>query len=307
MILRVNNIVKNFTKGFLGKKVNVLNGISFEVRRGEVYGIVGPNGAGKTTTFKCILGFINTDSGYVEILKDSISNYYLRNKIGYLPENPYFYEYLTGYELLKYMGSLHGMDNDYLKNRIDILLRKVNLSNSSNIQLRKYSKGMLQRIAIAQAIINDPELLIMDEPMSGLDPLGRREIIELILELRKEGKTVILSSHILADLEILCDRICFIFAGKVVSVGTVYELLNISGSEYEALIRKNKEYNVKFNEDNIKVLEDTDEYISINFNQQFKINVIQTILSNKLELISFHPKRESLDHVFEKHFQQTES
>src|SRR5581483_738319 len=170
-MLNVENLVKDYTTGFLRKKIRVLKGVSFSVNRGEIFGFVGPNGAGKTTTFKTILGFVTPTSGSVEIMGKPLGDVDVKKYIGYLPENPYFYDYLTGEELLHYMGELHGLNGGGLSKRVNELLEKVNMSHAKRVQLRKYSKGMLQRVGVAQALINDPEFLILDEPMSGLGNL----------------------------------------------------------------------------------------------------------------------------------------
>ncbi|HZX15100.1 MAG TPA: ABC transporter ATP-binding protein, partial [Thermodesulfobacteriota bacterium] len=184
-MLKIENLVKDYTSGFLRKRVRVLNDVSFSVNKGEIFGFVGPNGAGKTTTFKVILGFVSLAGGRVEIMGKPMGDVDVKKHLGYLPENPYFYDYLTGEELLDYMGELHGVDGKGLAKRVDELLEKVKMSHARRLQLRKYSKGMLQRIGIAQALINDPDFLILDEPLSGLDPMGQREIRDLILELKR--------------------------------------------------------------------------------------------------------------------------
>ena len=177
-MLNVENLIKDYTTGFLRKRVRVLKGVSFSVIKGEIFGFVGPNGAGKTTTFKTILGFVPPTSGRVQMVGKPLGDVDVKKYVGYLPENPYFYDYLTGEELLHYMGELHGLNGGRLSKKVDELLEKVNMSHAKRVQLRKYSKGMLQRVGVAQALINDPEFLILDEPMSGLDPMGQREIRE---------------------------------------------------------------------------------------------------------------------------------
>ncbi len=298
MVLQIQDLVKDFRKGFLRKKVRVLKGVSIDVNEGEIFGVIGPNGAGKTVTFKSVMGFISPTSGSIKIFGEDNSKYLLREKLGYLPENPYFYEYLTGFELLNYMGSLHGIKGEYLVNRINYLLDKVNLTKSAGVQLRKYSKGMLQRIGIAQAIINDPDFVIFDEPMSGLDPLGRREVRDLILELKNNGKTVILSSHILSDLEALCDRVCFIFHGEVVKQGNLSELLSEIESGYEAIIRKNSKVTQQLFNNNKVVIEQRGEFIALIFDEQHKNNILESIHSNRIDLVSVHPIRKSLENIF---------
>lgn len=300
MVLRVDSLIKDFRKGFFRKKTRVLKNISFEVNQGEIFGVIGPNGAGKTVTFKSVMGFISPTSGNIKLFGQDNSKYLLREKLGYLPENPYFYEYLTGFELLNYMGSLHGIHGKHLLDRINYLLDRVNLTKSAGVQLRKYSKGMLQRIGIAQAIINDPDFVIFDEPMSGLDPLGRREVRDLILELKNNGKTVILSSHILSDLEALCDRVCFIFHGEVVKQGNLADLLSEIESGYEAIIRKNSKVTQQLFGNNV-VIEQRGEFIALIFDEQHKNNILQSIHSNQIDLVSFHPIRKSLENIFNIH------
>lgn len=306
IVLEVQNLVKEFRSGFLRKRIKVLNDITFSVEPGEVFGIAGPNGAGKTTIFKCILGFIKPTSGSIRIFQKPSDHSELKKLLGYLPENPYFYEYLSGFELMKYMGKLHGIEGKLLSKRIDELLEKVNLTSASKVQLRKYSKGMLQRIGIAQALINDPEFIIFDEPMSGLDPLGRREVRDLILELKKSGKTVILSSHILSDLEALCDKVCFIFRGKVVKLGSIYDLYNEIDSEYEAVVQKsNADLSVLEKIDTIKY-EQREDYVVINFNEKHKSSVIEFIQRNKMNLVSMHPIRTSLENIYDQYSDDTQ-
>lgn len=306
IVLEVQNLVKEFRSGFLRKRIKVLNDITFSVEPGEVFGIAGPNGAGKTTIFKCILGFIKPTSGSIRIFQKPSDHSELKKLLGYLPENPYFYEYLSGFELMKYMGKLHGIKGKLLSKRIDELLEKVNLTSASKVQLRKYSKGMLQRIGIAQALINDPEFIIFDEPMSGLDPLGRREVRDLILELKKSGKTVILSSHILSDLEALCDKVCFIFRGKVMKLGSIYDLYNEIDSEYEAVVQKsNADLSVLEKIDTIKY-EQREDYVVINFSEKHKSSVIEFIQRNKMNLVSMHPIRTSLENIYDQYSDDTQ-
>jgi len=297
MLLEIKGLKKDFRKGFLRKKVRILKDVSFNVHEGEIYGVVGPNGAGKTTTFKCILGFISLTAGNIKLYGQDIGHNKIKSKIGYLPENPYFYEYLTGYELLTYMGRLHGMSGKALNYRIYELLEKVNLTKSANVQLRKYSKGMLQRVGIAQAIINNPEFVIFDEPMSGLDPVGRREVRDIILELKSKGKTVMLSSHILSDLEALCDKVCFIFHGEVVKEGSLYELEYDMQSGYEAIVR-NCNVSGLFSEDMDLTVENRGDLLSLKFTEKHKDQVLRTLYENKVVLISLHLIRKSLESIF---------
>ena len=297
-MLKVENLVKDFKSGFLGKKIRVLHDVNFEVSKGEIFGFVGPNGAGKTTTFKCILNLVSTTSGNIQIDKISNKDVSTKSKLGYLPESPYFYDYLTGEELLYYMGRLHGVDTDTLRKRIDVLLHKVNMSYAKKIQLRKYSKGMLQRIGIAQALINDPEFLILDEPMSGLDPMGRREIKDIILDKKKRGKTVLLSSHILSDVESLCDRVGVILNGVVVKIGILADLFKEIDTDYEMFLDCDIEYIKQKIDVNNLMIESRAGFIVLRFEENRKNELINSVLDENIEIISIYPLRKSLEGIF---------
>ncbi len=204
----------------------VLSDVSFSVAKGEIFGFLGHNGAGKTTTMKILLGLLRPTSGTMEVLGAPAGDVATHGKLGYLPESPYFYDYLTAEEFLEFYGKLAGMPRDAIHSRIPILLQQVGLQEAQHRQLRKFSKGMLQRIGLAQALIQDPELVILDEPMSGLDPMGRKEVRDLILNLREQGKTVFFSTHILSDVEMICDRVGILANGKMLALGTVEELVD---------------------------------------------------------------------------------
>ena len=236
-VLSINNLSKTFRVGFWRKKVEAVRDVSFEVRSGEIFGLVGPNGAGKTTTMKMITGLIYPDAGGVEVFGHSSLTTESRRKLGYLPEGPYFYEHLTASELLRYYGHLHGMSGAKLDGRVDELLDRVGLTDARDRQLRKFSKGMRQRAGIAQALINDPELVILDEPQSGLDPVGRKEVRDLIYELREQGKTVVFSSHILVDVEAVCDRVAILQAGELVEVADLEEWTKGGGQSLHIRVR----------------------------------------------------------------------
>jgi len=214
--IKLEEIYRSFKNHFWQSKKQVLRNISLEIYEGEVFGFLGPNGAGKTTTIKIITGLIRPDSGRVSIFGYAVDSLAAKRNIGFLPESPYFYEHLTGYEFLK-VHALLGNQKDY-KERIVKLLKRVGLEDAVNMQLRKYSRGMLQRIGIAQALITEPNILVLDEPLTGLDPIGRKEIKDLILEQKEQGKTIFFSSHILPDAEEVCDRIGIIIDGEIVEV-----------------------------------------------------------------------------------------
>lgn len=225
--LAVSGLAKTFRAGFwLNKVVTPLRDCTLQVYTGETFGLLGPNGAGKTTLLKTLLGIIRPSAGTATLLGHTLGEQSVKSRIGYLPENPYFYEYLTGREMLTFVGRLFELDRDLLRKRIPELLDLVGISKTaSDRPLRKYSKGMLQRIGLAQALVNDPELVFLDEPMSGLDPTGRHQIREIIMQLRAQGKTVFFNSHILADVEVICDRIGLLVQGDLVSCGTLEDLL----------------------------------------------------------------------------------
>jgi ABC-2 type transport system ATP-binding protein len=233
----IRGLTKDYRVGFARKRsVRALDHLTLEVRRGEIFGFLGPNGAGKTTTLKLLMGLIYPTEGTAYILGHRIDVVEARARIGYLPENPYFYDYLSGRELLTYTAALFGMSGEQTKQRVNQMLQLVGLSDeSADRQLRKYSKGMIQRIGIAQALINDPEVIFMDEPMSGLDPIGRREVRDLLLALREQGKTIFFSSHILSDVEALCDRAAILVRGRLVRCGSVEELTGADHSSVEMI------------------------------------------------------------------------
>jgi len=214
------------------------------VDTGEVFGFLGPNGAGKTTTIKLLVRLIFPDGGSARILGKSIDDVSMHQEIGYLPEQPYFYDYLTAAELLDYFARFHRLTATDRQTRVENMLKKVGLETAKKIQLRKYSKGMLQRVGLAQAILHDPQVVILDEPMSGLDPLGRREVRDIILELKKEGRTVLFSTHILSDAEMLCDRVGVLVGGKLRGVGTPEEMVGIKTQGMEILFEVAKGKNL---------------------------------------------------------------
>jgi ABC-2 type transport system ATP-binding protein len=225
-VIRVDGIAKTFSFGFFRRKVQAVKGISFEVRRGEIFGFLGPNGAGKTTTIKMLMGLIFPTAGGCEVLGRPVPDVDAKRRLGFMPESPYFYDYLTGAELLDLAGRLFDLSPSERRARTERLLERVGLQRAARLPLRKYSKGMLQRIGLAQALVNDPELVVLDEPMSGLDPIGRKEIRDLIVSLRSEGKTVFFSTHILADAELICDRCAIVVAGRLPDVGPLDKLLS---------------------------------------------------------------------------------
>jgi len=230
-IVEIENLTKDYEIGFWRKrKVRALDGLSLSVEAGEIFGFLGANGAGKTTTLKLLMRLTFPTAGKARILGSDIDNVAMHQRIGYLPENPYFYDYLTAREFLEYCAELFGQPRILRKQQAEDLLSRVHLDEKRwNTQLRKFSKGMLQRVGLAQALINDPEIVFLDEPMSGLDPIGRREVRDLIASLRQTGKTVFMCSHILSDIEVLCDRVAILKKGKLAHLGRLNDLRQQSG------------------------------------------------------------------------------
>jgi ABC-2 type transport system ATP-binding protein len=244
--IEIDGLTKDYETGFWRKrKVRALDNLTLSVEGGQIFGFLGGNGAGKTTTLKLLMRLIYPTAGTARILSHDIRNVAMHARIGYLPENPYFYDYLTAREFLSYCGQLFGQDGHTRARRTEDLLTRVNLEKKSwDRQLRKFSKGMLQRVGLAQALVNDPEIVFLDEPMSGLDPIGRREVRDLIASLRTQGKTVFMCSHILSDIEVLCDSVAILKGGRLAHAGSLEELhtrqvsaveIIATGAEAEAL------------------------------------------------------------------------
>ncbi|MFH1437457.1 MAG: ABC transporter ATP-binding protein [Pseudomonadota bacterium] len=224
-VIEILNFRKVFRLGFFLRKVEAVRDVSLEVASGEIFGFLGPNGAGKTTTIKAMMSLIRPTSGTIKIFGRKVPDREIYAKVGFLPENPYFYDYLSPLEFLGYMGALFGLSRKKRKKKAEELLELVGLKGSKKLALRKFSKGMLQRIGLAQALIAEPKLLVLDEPMSGLDPIGRKEVRNLLLSLKDDGITIIFSSHILSDVETMCDRVAIINKGVVTSTGDFATLM----------------------------------------------------------------------------------
>ena len=225
-MIRTEGLQMEFRVGFMRKRVLALKGLTMEVKKGEVFGFLGPNGAGKTTTIKILMGLVYPTGGAAWLMGRPLGDVAVKRNIGFLPEQPYFYDYLTAAEFMDFYGRLFGIRKKERMARADELLDLVGLSGARDLQLRKFSKGMQQRIGIAQALINDPELVVLDEPMSGLDPIGRKQVRDIILGLKAKGKTIFFSTHILPDVEVICDRVGMLVKGELRAMGTVGELLS---------------------------------------------------------------------------------
>jgi ABC-2 type transport system ATP-binding protein len=237
LAIRTEDLTKDFAIGFWRPKpYRVLDRLNLEIAQGDTFGFLGPNGAGKTTTLKLLMQLLYPTSGRAEILGHPAGDVAIKRRIGYLPESPYFYDYLTAEELLTYFASLFGYARAERARRVSDLLDQVGIGAERRLQLRKFSKGMLQRVGIAQALLNDPEVVFLDEPMSGLDPIGRREVRNLILRLRDRGCTVFFSSHVLSDAETLCNRVAILSAGKLVAGGRIADLQAFDVRGWELIV-----------------------------------------------------------------------
>lgn len=235
-VLSAKGLAKAYRIGFWRKKVNALRDATFDVRANEVFGLVGPNGAGKTTTIKILTGLVSRDAGEGTLLGRPIGSVEARRALGYLPEQPYFYDYLTVGELLDYYGALYGMTAAARARRAAELIELVGLAHAQDRPIRKFSKGMMQRAGLAQALMHDPELVILDEPKTGLDPIGRAQVDAIIRELKARGKAVFFASHILPDVEKVCDRVGLMVGGRIVDVGPLDKLLNAQVLEVEIVV-----------------------------------------------------------------------
>jgi ABC-2 type transport system ATP-binding protein len=304
-IIEIENLSKDYEVGFWKKKkVRALDGLNLQVEGGQIFGFLGGNGAGKTTTIKILMSLMFPTTGSARILGRDISDVKMHQKIGYCPENPYFYDYLKASELMNYFGELFGLDAAIRKQKTEELLTKVGLDEKDwNKQLRKFSKGMLQRVGLAQALINEPEIVFLDEPMSGLDPIGRREIRELISDLRENGTTVFMSTHILSDIEALCDNVAILRNGKLAATGNLNELLTKSGEKQSFEITVNgvsaerlkdsitavvdATFSAKPNGANIQVFDENDIE-----------KVLRIIRNIGGSLVSIQPVRQSLEELF---------
>jgi ABC-2 type transport system ATP-binding protein len=296
-IVRVEDLVKDFRPGFGLRRKRVLDGISFQVREQEIFGFIGPNGAGKTTTLKILMGLVRATSGRASILGHDVSETAFRRQIGFLPENPYFYDYLTGCEILRFYANLSGVRKR--AERVEQLLELVGLSDARNARLRTYSKGMLQRIGIAQALVHDPMVVFLDEPMSGLDPVGRKQVRDLILRLRAEGKTVFMNTHILSDVEMVCDRVAIIVGGQIRYEGAIDRFLGAGEPEADLVLANvPAEAAVELEERFGAQLRGHAGRVELRISEKDTSAALRVALEAAAEVISVTPHRVSLESVF---------
>ncbi|MFQ5580818.1 MAG: ATP-binding cassette domain-containing protein [Nitrospiria bacterium] len=298
--IQIQHLTKRFRTGFWLKESTALSDLNLEVEHGATFGFLGPNGAGKTTTMKLLIGVLHPTSGEAFLFGRSIREVAVKREIGYLPESPYFYDYLTGSEFLHFYGQLFGMGSRERKERIGMLFALVKLKGSEHVQLRRYSKGMLQRIGLAQALLNDPKLVILDEPMSGLDPIGRKDVRDIILRLKEEGKTVFFSTHVLTDAEMICDQVGIIINGQLRNVGRLEEMLNPKVKSVEVRVRGLPEGNIHNTLDPLSksvTIKGEERLISL-MDEEALPKLIQWTVREGGKIVSIMPRRETLEDIF---------
>ena len=299
VVVRVEDLVVDFRPGFGLRVKRVLHGISLRVCEGEIFGFVGPNGAGKTTTLKVLMGLIRATTGRASVLGHDVSETAFRREVGFLPENPYFYAYLTGREILHFYAKLSGVPAAERAGRVEALLEWVNLSAAADARLRTYSKGMLQRVGIAQALVHDPSVVFLDEPMSGLDPIGRKEIRDLILRLREQGKTVFMNTHILSDVEMVCDRVAIIVRGSIRYEGRVEEFLVGTENRCDVVLRGlDPDSATRFEERYGAELHGLGSRIELRVKEKDLHLLLRHVLDVGAEVLSVTPHRVSLESIF---------
>ena len=299
--IEIQNLTKDYEVGFWRKrKVRALDGLSLRVEPGQIFGFLGANGAGKTTTLKLLMGLIYPTGGTARILGRDIGDTSMHARIGYLPENPYFYDYLTAREFLNYCAQLFGQDRATRSRRTEEILARANLEKKSwDRQLRKFSKGMLQRVGLAQALVNDPEIVFLDEPMSGLDPVGRREVRDLIASLRTQGKTVFMCSHILSDIEVLCDNVAILKAGRLAHAGSLDELRARESALIEVIVSGADAATMNQQLGSAAKVTTTASGLRIEVADEQEVDeVIAALRKAKGKLVSVQPVRQSLEELF---------
>jgi ABC-2 type transport system ATP-binding protein len=295
--IEILGLEKTYSVGFWRKRPKLaLRPLHLTVAEGEIFGFLGPNGAGKTTTLKLLMGLMYPTGGSARILGREINDPIMKAQIGFLPEQPYFYDYLTARELLHYYGQLSGLAAKDLSRKVNEILQRVGLPDAGGVQLRKFSKGMLQRVGIGQAILHDPKVVFFDEPMSGLDPMGRREVRDLMAQLKHEGKTVFFSTHILSDAEALCDRVAIINKGELQGVGSVADLTSSADSKVE-LVWQGPAVPASLRT-LVGECHVTGETVRATISQANQDAAIEALRRERLRLVSVTPVRTSLEDYF---------
>jgi ABC-2 type transport system ATP-binding protein len=297
--VRAEALSKTYRVGFFARRVRAVEDLSFEVRAGEIFGLLGPNGAGKTTTLKMLLGFVKPTSGHAFIAGRRAGTVASRQQLGYLPENPALYDFLRGDEYLIFAGRLCGLSRADARKRTAELLERVGLAGRADRPIRKFSKGMVQRLALAQALVGDPRIAILDEPMSGLDPIGRKDVRDLILQLRDEGRTVLFSTHILSDVEAICDRVGILVEGRLTDCGALADLV-APGARAVELVVENAPPDLvaRLQQDGTRVLQ-RDRATVLTFRDEGRARAaLSAAVSSGATIVSLTPHRRSLEELF---------
>lgn len=301
LVLEVIGLRKTFHIGFFRKRVEAVRGTSFSVKRGEIFGLLGPNGAGKTTSIKSILRLIFPTKGEIRIFGRPSGDREAAMRVGYMPENPYVYQYLKPIEFLDLCGRLVGLDKRTRRSRSEEMIDKVGLRHAADRPIGKFSKGMMQRIGLAQALLHDPELLVLDEPMSGLDPIGRKEVRDLLIEQRERGKTLLFTSHILSDVELLCDRVVIMNRGEITSEGQVHDLLESAGRRVEIRLSSASQKLRESLASRGTIVESGASHLTLQVDGQQAVDEVLRISSAAgARLDAMVPERESLESLFVK-------
>ncbi|OLC17743.1 MAG: hypothetical protein AUG04_03030 [Deltaproteobacteria bacterium 13_1_20CM_2_69_21] len=297
--VRAEALSKTYRVGFFARRVRAVEDLSFEVRAGEIFGLLGPNGAGKTTTLKMLLGFVKPTSGHAFIAGRRAGTVASRRQLGYLPENPALYEFLRGDEYLIFAGRLCGLSRADARKRTAELLERVGLAGRADRPIRKFSKGMVQRLALAQALVGDPRIAILDEPMSGLDPIGRKDVRDLILQLRDEGRTVLFSTHILSDVEAICDRVGILVEGRLTDCGALADLVAPGARAVELVVENaSPDLVARLQQDGTRVLQ-RDRATVLTFRDEGRARAaLSAAVSSGATIVSLTPHRRSLEELF---------
>jgi ABC-2 type transport system ATP-binding protein len=301
--LELIDLTKDYWQGFWRKRRRrVLDHLNLKVEEGEIFGLLGPNGAGKTTTLKLLLRLIYPTAGMARIFGRPLDDIESHRRVGYVSEAPYFYDYLTAREFLSYCGQLFGYPKGERRRRVGALLERVGLVEAADIALRHFSRGMLQRVGIAQALINDPELVFLDEPMLGLDPLGRREVRSMILDLRAQGKTLCFSTHVLADVETLCDRVAILNRGQLHGLGTLDEILKLQARASEVVVSQPSERLVEALQPIVDTVRRAGDKVNLLVGDEKLYPVFDCVRTHGGRVLSVNPVRASLEDYFFQEF-----
>jgi ABC-2 type transport system ATP-binding protein len=297
--ISIQQLSKRYRSGFLIREIRALESVTFDVQPGEIFGFLGPNGAGKTTAIKILMGLMRPTSGAATVLGERPDSAKAKNRVGFLPESPYFYEHLSAREILELSARLHGIRGPARKERIDRMLTTVGLAGAQKGRLGKFSRGMLQRVGIAQALLHEPELVVLDEPMGGLDPIGRKEFRDIIVGLRARGRTVFFSTHILQDVELICDRVAILVGGRLVSLGRLDEIVTRGIEDIELAVRNITAPAIQASGVAVRqVLPGEDQLMIVVANEADAQQMLKYVLAQGGRLVSMTPRTRTLEDYF---------